>query len=146
MPIDYGQYPPDWKERRARILERAGNRCEFCGVENHAYILRKRGDWVYLTEREVCENGITDKRLYAKNLTRVVLTIAHLDNDKENWNVRDDRLAALCQRCHLGIDLKHHMSKAVLTRDRKRGQMRFEFAQASPVLPASDRGIHESTE
>lgn len=36
MPINYREYPPDWKQTRARILERAGNRCEWCGAE-HIY-------------------------------------------------------------------------------------------------------------
>ena len=37
---------------------------------------------------------------------RVVLTIAHLDHDEENHDVSDDRLAALCQQCHLNYDAK----------------------------------------
>jgi hypothetical protein len=35
---------------------------------------------------------------------RIILTIAHLDHDPENWDVSDDRLAALCQKCHLTHD------------------------------------------
>lgn len=84
MPIDYSKYPPDWEERRARILKRAGNRCEWCGAPN------------YTTK----ENG-----------TKVVLTIAHMDHDSENWNVSDDRLKALCQACHLGYDRWRHIAK-----------------------------------
>lgn len=34
-PENRGRYPKDWKQIRERILLRAGNRCEFCGVENH---------------------------------------------------------------------------------------------------------------
>ena len=37
---------------------------------------------------------------------KIVLTIAHLDHDEENWNISYDRLAALCQRCHLRYDAK----------------------------------------
>jgi len=29
---------------------------------------------------------------------------SHLDHDPENWEVQDDRLAALCQYCHLRYD------------------------------------------
>lgn len=36
---------------------------------------------------------------------KIVLTIAHLDHDESNWNVRDDRLKAMCQRCHLRYDI-----------------------------------------
>lgn len=35
MPIDYKEYPDDWKQIRMNILIRAGNKCEECGVENH---------------------------------------------------------------------------------------------------------------
>jgi 5-methylcytosine-specific restriction endonuclease McrA len=81
MPIDYKKYPPNWKsEMRPRILKRAGNRCEFCGAENHQ------------------PHPLTG--------SKVVLTIAHLDHDPQNWDVKDERLAALCQKCHLAYDRK----------------------------------------
>ena len=85
MPINYAKYPPNWKtEIVPRIKARAGHKCEFCGIENYS---------------------VTPKG------TRVVLTIAHLDHDSENWNVTDDRLKALCQACHLGYDLWRHIYK-----------------------------------
>ena len=77
MPIDYKKYPPNWKtEIRPYILNRANNKCEFCGVENYSI-----------------RDGV-----------KIILTIAHLDHDEENWNVSMDRLAALCQKCHLRYD------------------------------------------
>ncbi len=76
MPIDYDAYPPNWKtEIVPRILARACNKCEECGSYNYAF------------------------RLDTK--TTVVLTVHHMDEDPENWDVDDDRLIALCQRCHL---------------------------------------------
>lgn len=90
MPINYKDYPPNWKEIRARILERAGHKCEWCGAPNYFEHSRK------------------DKR---GNPVKVVLTIAHLDHDKENHNVTDDRLAALCQKCHLNYDRPRHVAK-----------------------------------
>ena len=50
-PENRGRYPANWKEIRAAILERADNKCEFCGIENYA----------------------------VRDGSRVVLTIAHLD-------------------------------------------------------------------
>lgn len=39
MPIDYKKYPPNWrKEIVPRILKRANNKCEKCGLENHSTI------------------------------------------------------------------------------------------------------------
>ncbi len=43
---------------------------------------------------------------WAKNPAKVVLTIAHLDHDETNHQVSMDRLAALCQLCHLRYDAK----------------------------------------
>ena len=43
MPCDYSKYPKNWKaEIRPRIQQRAGNKCEKCGVENHAIGARDR--------------------------------------------------------------------------------------------------------
>lgn len=104
MPCDYRRYPPDWKQRRARILKRAGNKCEDCGVKNHSY----RGS------------------------TRIVLTTAHLDHDEGNWEVADDRLRALCQKCHLALDHHRHVNHAALTRDSNRGQLRLDVEPGGP--------------
>ena len=76
-PENRGRYPTNWKEIRAAILERAGNKCEFCGIENYA----------------------------VRDGSRVVLTIAHLDHTPEHN--KPDNLRALCQRCHNRYDAKH---------------------------------------
>lgn len=77
-PENKKRYPANWQEIRAEILRRAGNKCEFCGVQN------------YFTR----ENG-----------SRVILTIAHLDHTPENC--APDNLRALCQKCHNKYDAKH---------------------------------------
>ena len=69
-PENKSRYPKNWKEIRERILKRANNRCEFCGVENHTYR----------------HNPKTGKDAY------IVLTIAHLDHTPENCS--DDNLKA----------------------------------------------------
>lgn len=89
MPIDYKKYPKDWKETRERILKRAKNRCECkgeCGLHHGRRCVEK--------------NNLPAK--WAKG--KIVLTIAHLDHDEENHNVKDERLKAMCQRCHLRYD------------------------------------------
>ncbi|MBR6262712.1 MAG: hypothetical protein IKR05_05790 [Prevotella sp.] len=94
-PENKKRYPKNWKQIRQSILDRAGNRCEFCGIENYA----------------IKENG-----------TKVVLTIAHLDHTPENCN--PENLRALCQKCHLTYDAKHHAQTARQTREKKQGQYR----------------------
>jgi 5-methylcytosine-specific restriction endonuclease McrA len=82
-PENKKRYPANWKQIRESILERAHNRCEFCGKQNHTYF------W----------NEKTGK------MVKVVLTIAHLDHTPENCD--PENLRALCQACHNRYDAKH---------------------------------------
>ena len=84
-PENKARYPKNWKQIRQQILERAGNKCEFCGVENHTYRLNEK----------------TGKMAY------IVLTIAHLDHQPENNS--QSNLRALCQRCHNQYDAEHRL-------------------------------------
>ena len=119
MPCDYSKYHPDWKKViRPAILERDGHCCKVCGVKNNSLIRRfGKGinDWEYWPEGMESEAYTID----GLKSTKIVLTIAHLDHDKENNDY--DNLAALCQKCHLGIDLKHHIKNARQTRNKKKG-------------------------
>ncbi len=90
MPIDYNQYPTNWKtEIRPNILARARNRCEGspkypgCRVKNYN------------------PHPVTG--------SKVVLTIAHLDHDVKNNKASN--LRAWCQRCHLTYDAKYRAKK-----------------------------------
>ena len=131
MPIDYSKYPADWKQIRARILERAGNKCEWCGVPNKERGSRdSTGKWWSSAEQyqyaEANDGDLPADLSYEKSpIIKIVLTIAHLNHDvKDNC---DENLRALCQKCHLGYDAKYHAANAALTRDRKRGQACLEL-------------------
>ena len=109
MPINYKDYPPNWKtEIRPAVLARANNCCEECGAPNYATIYRPekgKPDWKFAfgdAEDAMALDGV--------KITKIVLTIAHLDHDKHNHSVQIDRLKALCQRCHLKYDLPHHIA------------------------------------
>lgn len=108
MPINYNEYPPNWKtEIRPRILERESNCCKDCGVPNYAIIYRDNGQWYLAPEGHAADAMALDGVKFIK----VILTVAHLDHDKENWKVKDERLAALCQKCHLGYDAPEKAKK-----------------------------------
>lgn len=98
MPCDYKKYHPEWKEIVIAIKKRAQNCCELCGAINGTFIWRYTGhpqSWC------LCEKDT--KHTFPGKVTKVVLTVAHVDQDITNnnpWN-----LMALCQRCHLKIDL-----------------------------------------
>lgn len=98
--------------------------CEFCKTENRKLILRgeysgkevyqDEDGWIYdaNTSEQIGGDYLGEVDPQNKNkLIEVVLTIAHLDHDPENQNVEDDRLAALCQRCHLNYDRPHILQK-----------------------------------
>jgi hypothetical protein len=97
MPIrrDLRQhYRAEWAAFSLWVREvRAGNRCEFCGARNHQ------------------PHPVTG--------SRVVLTVAHLDQDCTH---RDpDRCAALCQRCHNRHDAAHRAASRRRTRNARLG-------------------------
>ena len=105
-PENKHRYPADWNDIRYEVLERAGHKCEFCGVKNHAEGVRDEEG----TFHEVGTSGAAYVYDTAKDFKpiRIVLTIAHLDHTPEN-NKRDN-LKALCQRCHNKYDMPHRIA------------------------------------
>lgn len=132
MPVNYKNYPPNWKtEIRPAILKRAFNCCEFCGVKNYAVGYRKNGvfvptagnaaheaagngDFSYKEARELvnhCNDACDD------NLIIIVLTIAHLDHDTNNSEYCN--LRALCQQCHNRHDIQYRKGNRAFNRSRQ---------------------------
>jgi hypothetical protein len=108
MPCDYAVYPPTWaSEIRPAILARAHHACEGspaypdCRARNHE------------------PHPVTG--------STVILTISHTCQCVpicSNYT----HLLALCQRCHLAMDLSLHQRHAAETRRRTReaaGQLSF---------------------
>lgn len=137
MPINYSRYPPNWKsEIRPAILLRANNCCEFCGNKNGSIVItgqkKVNGKTVskhYSSKEAAFLDGcrVTGYGKYNKDRvmvnydrgiyeTKVVLTIAHLDHDETNWEVKLDRLAALCQLCHLQYDAQEKYRRLLAKR------------------------------
>jgi len=98
--MDRSKYPADWPVISRRIrFERAGNRCEWCGVENYT--------------------------LHPLTFSKVILTTAHLGVEKpdgtpgdkaDTMDCREENLAALCQRCHLNFDRDQHLANRIINR------------------------------
>lgn len=116
-PENRDKYPPDWSEISARVRDEAGQRCEWCGVENRRMIRRGRnfdGDAVYrYADQSAYEDGFSadtgetmpdtgEDTCDWASAVRVVLTVAHLDHDPTNC--ARENLRALCQRCHNAYD------------------------------------------
>jgi hypothetical protein len=94
------KYPPNWKELRVEVRARAGDKCERCGVRNHAMGYRDHlgrfveKDWEFINLWRL-EGG--------KPLT-IVCTVAHLNHRPEDNRL--ENLAFMCQKCHNGHDAK----------------------------------------
>ena len=104
MPIrkeNLALYSEDWDEISAETKKLSGNKCQFCGAVND--------------EPNLSTGSI------------VVLTTAHLDHNPMNNS--PENLRALCQRCHLRYDSKHHTESARLTRDKKKGIIWLPFPE-----------------
>lgn len=134
MPIDYKNYPENWKtEIRPAILERANNCCEFCGVKNYSVGYRQGSKFISTVGNEYHDKAGNGELSYKKakdlvkhcnkfaddNLIVIVLTVAHLDHDVTNPDY--ENLKALCQKCHLNYDKEHHLKNSRKTRNNKKG-------------------------
>lgn len=123
-PENRARYPKNWKQIRAAILERAGNKCERCGAPNGEIIERGTGPCILtykLNNGKVYDENTGEylglsrhSEYYALKIVKIVLTIAHLDHQPEN-NISSN-LAAYCQKCHLRYDSVHHRQTAYKTR------------------------------
>lgn len=110
-PSEKARYPKNWKEISLRIRKRSHGRCECLGEcgRQHTVGIKNARCWEW--------NGDKAKAFKGK----VVLTVAHLNHKPEDC--RNKNLKAMCQRCHLRYDSKHHQKNAKATRERKKGPM-----------------------
>lgn len=134
-PENRARYPSDWKQIRAEVLERAGHRCEKCKAPNLTVIARGEGKdagtyqdmeaYVFDAEtgEELGQYRMSDYTV--GRMTKVVLTIAHLDHTPENCD--RSNLRAWCQRCHLAYDAEHHA-------ETRRATRRAQILAAEPEL------------
>ena len=110
-PENRVRYPIDWPTISLKIRERAERRCECegeCRSGHRGRCVRAQGD-------HLLSGGM------------VVLTVAHLDHTPEHCE--PGNLRAMCQRCHLTYDAKHHAQTAAATRRTRRedaGQLALE--------------------
>jgi 5-methylcytosine-specific restriction endonuclease McrA len=100
----------------AAVLERAGDKCEQCGLANHALGFRTR-DGSFEECQGCCDDGPQGSRP-----VKIVLTVHHKDGDPRNNAM--ENLIALCQQCHNRADGPMRARHARQTLDRKRGQAR----------------------
>lgn len=141
-PWNRKDYPDNWEDIVARIKHRAGNRCEGspafpdCRLLNGSVIRREKDghvrepsavEWqmIYDKIRLAGINFAASVKLHG--FTRVVLTIGHVNHDKENHDVRDEDLKAWCQKCHLNFDKIHHSESRKYGRNHKKNNLKLDI-------------------
>jgi hypothetical protein len=113
-PENRAKYPANWPEIRERIRARSRNKCEWCGVKNHAIGYREDdGSFVVIAYRGTV--GDWQGHATGYKLIKIVLTVAHV-HDHDPANCDDDNLAHLCQRCHNKHDAPMRAKNAAITR------------------------------
>jgi len=90
-PENKDRYPKNWNAIRQKILQRANNKCEWCGAKNY--------------------------EPHPETGAKVILTIMHLDHCPENC--KDENLRAACQKCHNSYDAEHRQETRRQTHEQR---------------------------
>lgn len=107
----YKDYPPNWKtEIVPAIQQRAQFACEHCQRKNGQFVwLYRKGKvkhWADSFENaKALGNALPERKI------KIVCAVAHLDHDESNMNISLDRLAYLCQKCHLKHDYQNNLDR-----------------------------------
>lgn len=111
MPMDHSKYPVDWKKISSQKIKSAGDKCELCYAPNRAIVVRNKNlshPWKYPEADEIDNQEIKK--------TKIVLTAHHI-REENKFDVSKHNLIALCQRCHLRLDLWKHIRNRKARRD-----------------------------
>jgi hypothetical protein len=121
MPFHKARYPATWPEIARGVKEKAGWRCEECGIAQGALRTNIRGQYF-----------------------REVLTCAHLGTpfpdgrpaDKyDTMDCRPENLACLCTACHLLYDMADHVAARRETlRQKKRDALLSLYGSEQPLF------------
>lgn len=103
MPWKRNLYPENWEAMSHACKERAGWKCEHCGVAEGEMRLSQTG-----------------------NPYTVHLVAAHVNHDPEN---PDAVLIALCNACHFKYDQQMHISHGLRTKKAKKHKTQVDAGQ-----------------
>lgn len=105
-------------------MKRANNTCEFDGCDfkhlEEVWSVKRNGKTIgwFRDFEEANKHPKSFEMKQGKVLpnpkkVKVILTIAHLDHDETNHDVKDERLKAACQICHLRYDAKEKYRRSL---------------------------------
>lgn len=127
-PENKALYPPNWKEIRQSILERACHHCEECQAPNHSVGARDRFGDFHLEDDIHNMNSDVGEHYFGEfpKMIKIILTIAHLDHDPTNNEPAN--LKALCQKCHNRYDAEHRKQTRRATLAARKQTARTKYA------------------
>lgn len=158
---------PAWAAARARIRERAGNKCEDCGVPNHKTVARACGWWMippelwWVTPWKADRfpdvewfHGPGKSRGKGDNFPREICRMVHIVCAVTHINGaagddRDENLRFRCQWCHLRADENFHRHTRSVRKDLNRPLLKDVVPApswnpgASPDAPLAGVSAHE---
>jgi hypothetical protein len=121
-------YGREWRTvtRPRRILERAGWKCEQCGVPHGAIVARVDAlpGWWFSLDGEIHDGTGALKGMFrgseldADHLVTIKIGVAHLNHVA--GDDRDENLRALCAFCHLTHDRVLHAETRATRKDAAR--------------------------
>ena len=111
----------EWLAIREQVRERAGNRCQQCGVPNHAIGAWSRHEQFIISAVPVIPGDTISWDGEKLRVIRIVCTVAHVDGKLDDHG--DANLRFWCQRCHNGHDARSRQINAAITRHAKAGQL-----------------------
>lgn len=118
-PSKKKNYPHNWKWiRNDLIMNRANFRCEECGMVDGAIVYKDKRKIVheldfdklkYIQDYSDSHKTSLKDTLKLHGLTRIYLTVAHLDRDTTNNDYSN--LKVLCPQCHFRYDKHDNLFK-----------------------------------
>lgn len=125
-PENRARYPKEWPAIRSAVRARSGDCCE--GSLDFPDCRRPNGWLLNKRTGELTDDGQTAEvweLADGDRVTKVVLTVAHLDHHPENNSMAN--LRHMCQRCHLNYDKHHHQQNAYTTRKAKANTLELDL-------------------
>jgi hypothetical protein len=116
-------YPANWKEIRKEIQDRAGDKCELCGVCNHDWGFRDyEGKFHSHTDLQWRRYFLTWK----PKTIQIVCTVMHLNHDPTDNGEPGNRpnLKFGCQKCHNNYDAKFRAENRIKNKAAKAEEAR----------------------
>lgn len=106
---------PEWFAARAKVRERAKDRCQACGSRNGAYYIRDGSCFHAIRFFEVTKPDAAAAKVQGLRVVLIQCGCCHVNNVA--GDDRDENLRWWCRGCHLRHDRTHHRNTRAARKD-----------------------------